>query len=49
MKNELSYLLCIDPKGRLVLNYGDLQLSFVSVVTGLWDETLFSTVELTKQ
>ena len=48
MKTELS-LLAIDIKGRLILDYGELTLGFVAVVTGLWDETLFHTVNLYNQ
>ena len=49
MKTELSYILAIDEKGRLILNPYDMQLSFVAVVTGLWDEDLFYTINLDKQ
>ena len=49
MKTELSYLLAIDEKGRLILNYGQVALSFITVVTGLWDEDLFYTINLDKQ
>ena len=49
MKTELSYILAIDEKGRLILNMYDLQLSFVAVVIGLSDEEVFYTINLDKQ
>ena len=49
MKTELSNLVCIDRKGRLILNFYDLQLNFVTVIIGLWDEKLFKTIDLIKQ
>ena len=49
MKNELSNLVCIDRKGRLILNFYDLQLNFVTVIIGLWDEKLFKTIDLIRQ
>ena len=49
MKTELSNLVCIDKKGRLILNFYDLQLNFVTVIIGLWDEKLFKTIDLIKQ
>ena len=49
MKTELSNLVCIDRKGRLILNFYDLQLNFVTVIIGLWDEKLFKTIDLIRQ
>ena len=49
MKTELSNLVFIDRKGRLILNFYDLQLDFVTVIIGLWDEKLFKTIDLIRQ
>ena len=49
MKPELSRILAIDRKGRLILNHFDLELDFITVVIGLWDETLFKTMDLKTQ
>lgn len=49
MKPELSRILAIDRKGRLILNHYDLELDFITIVIGLWDETLFDTKDLKKQ
>ena len=51
MKDKDYYfpILMIDNKGRLRLNDTFIDLDFISIVVGLWDETLFQTKVLYKQ
>ena len=48
MKDYYFPILMIDNKGRLRLNDTLLDLDFISIVVGLWDETLFQTKVLMK-
>ena len=49
MKDYYFPILMIDNKGRLRLNDTFIDLNFISIVVGLWDETLFQTKVLYKQ
>ena len=48
MKDYYFPILMIDNKGRLRLNDTFINLDFISIVVGLWDETLFQTKCLAK-